>query len=309
MFVIVALAAVAAVPASTAPKAVFYRCGVESTRLNIQGATAYLTVGRAQYTLRPVPSASGTRYVGNGNEFSQTGETARLIIGKRAVADCVVARPLERRPYRAVGQEPGWSLVINNMDGSATFSHNFGQAIAVEPLRRWFVAPGGARVFPSISGRLSIRAESGGCSDAMSGKAYPDTVVVTLRGKAYRGCGGREVMTTGTAKAIEGVEWVVEDIGGRGIIDSSRATIELANGKISGRASCNRYTGQATVDDKTISVNPLGLTRMACTPALMSQEQKFMALLQGVRNWKIDQTGALILVDAKGQTIVARRAG
>ena len=308
MFVIVVLATAASLTAPAAPRVAFFRCGTELTRLNLQGDTAYLTVGRAQYTLRSTPSASGARYVGNDNEFWQNGETARLTIGKRAVADCVSARPLERRPYRAAGQEPGWSLVINNFDGSATFSYSDGRENAVEPLRQWFVATGGARVFPSVSGRLSVRAESDGCNDAMSGKAYPDTVVVTLRGKTYRGCGGRETAAASIAKSIEGMDWVVESVGGAAVIKSSRATIEMTKGRISGLGSCNRYTGHATVEGQTISVNPLQITMMACAPLVMAQERNFMALLQSARNWKIDPTGALVITNARGRTIVARKA-
>ena len=47
-----------------------------------------------------------------------------------------------------------------------------------------------------------------------------------------------------SAPSIEGIVWRAEDIGGGGIIDRSRATLTFgADGRISGSASCNHYSG------------------------------------------------------------------
>jgi hypothetical protein len=49
-------------------------------------------------------------------------------------------------------------------------------------------------------------------------------VEVTLGGETLGGCGGDPL------DLLAGPEWVVEDIGGRGIIDASRVTLDVAQG-------------------------------------------------------------------------------
>ena len=45
-------------------------------------------------------------------------------------------------------------------------------------------------------------------------------------------------------------KWLVEDIGGAGVIDRAQATIEIGkDGSVSGSTSVNRYNGRATIED------------------------------------------------------------
>ena len=46
---------------------------------------------------------------------------------------------------------------------------------------------------------------------------------------------------------------------------------------------------------------------MACPPALMEQEQRFLRQLEGVRAHRMDAAGRLVLESADGAEIVARR--
>lgn len=102
-------------------------------------------------------------------------------------------------------------------------------------------------------------------------------------------------------------EWVVEDIAGRGVIDDSRATLLFgADGRLSGQASCNRLIGGYTLKGSKLTISNPGLTMMACTPALMDQETRFVDVLNNVRSYRIDATGALVLTSSSGATITAR---
>ena len=165
-----------------------YRCGAEETRLALRRRGSFLMVGAAQYSLRRVRSGPGTRYAGRGVEFEERGRAATLTIGRRAPIACLIS-PLPQ-PYRAIGQEPGWSLDLDAAGRSAVFSYDYGKRTAREALRPWVVVAGPARSYSSVSGRLAIRAQPGGCADAMSGRDFADTVTVTFRGKSYSGCGG-----------------------------------------------------------------------------------------------------------------------
>lgn len=105
-----------------------------------------------------------------------------------------------------------------------------------------------------------------------------------------------------------GAEWVIEDIGGEGIIDSSHATLQFwRDGRFGGSASCNQMMGSYEREGSTLTMSPAGTTRRACAPALENQERKLLKLLSQVESFRIDATGALILLTSEGSTIVARR--
>ena len=105
-----------------------------------------------------------------------------------------------------------------------------------------------------------------------------------------------------------GAEWVIEDIGGAGVIDDTHASLHfLPGGRLAGNATCNRVIGSYEATVGTLVLTPSGMTKMACPQALMRQEQKLMALLPTVQSYRIDDTGSLVLVTASGATITARR--
>lgn len=100
--------------------------------------------------------------------------------------------------------------------------------------------------------------------------------------------------------------WLAEDIRGGGVIDRLQLVIEIAaDGAVSGSGGCNRIAGRADIAGPSISFGRLVSTRMACAPAAMNQEQKFLAALNEVRRWRIDPARRkLILSDARGATIL-----
>jgi heat shock protein HslJ len=137
----------------------------------------------------------------------------------------------------------------------------------------------------------------------MSGMPHPNEVVVVFDGKRLNGCGGDP------AALLQGAEWVVEDINGAGVIDGSRVTLNFVSGqRISGRASCNAYTGAYTLTGETLTISNTGVTMMACAPALMQQENLFLDVLKNVQGFALAADGALILRAGDGRTLTARRA-
>lgn len=90
--------------------------------------------------------------------------------------------------------------------------------------------------------------------------------------------------------------WVAEDVGGRGIIDSSHITLILSSeGRASGRSGCNHYSGLYRLSGQTLVISRVAGTMMACAPALMDQEKRFLDMLARVATWRIEPTGALTL--------------
>ena len=105
-----------------------------------------------------------------------------------------------------------------------------------------------------------------------------------------------------------GHEWVVEDIDDRGIIDSSRVTVTFSvDGRISGRASCNDYSGSYRVDGANLIVSDrLAVTRKLCAPALMNQEERFLSTLTQTSNISRDASGSLLLASDNEGSLRAR---
>jgi heat shock protein HslJ len=203
-------------------------------------------------------------------------------------------------PYRATGQEPGWTATV--ADGRLDLSLDYGQRAITVAAPRLEVSGDTRRYTGSGSGRaVAMDVVARLCKDAMSGRNYPDRVTLMVGSEKFDGCGGDSVAV------VEGAEWVVEDIGGRGIIDNSRVTMTFADGQVAGRAGCNQYGASVTQGGEGFTVGPVRSTRMACAPALMTQEALFLDIIGKAVRFDVADDGALSIEDAEGRRITARR--
>jgi len=110
------------------------------------------------------------------------------------------------------------------------------------------------------------------------------------------GCDSPDGSATGP-EDLPGTTWIAEDIGGRGVIDMLQSTLEFQEpGRVGGNAGCNRYFGSVTLTGNEVTFGQMGSTRKMCAPAIMDQEQKFLAALGAARTWEI-QNGLLFLRD------------
>lgn len=100
--------------------------------------------------------------------------------------------------------------------------------------------------------------------------------------------------------------WLAEDISGGGVVDRVQTRIEITEkGEVFGSGGCNRVKGMAEVDGPGIGFGRMASTMMACPPAVMDQEQKFLKALEDVKSWKVDTArGKLLLLDGGGKTLV-----
>ena len=106
-----------------------------------------------------------------------------------------------------------------------------------------------------------------------------------------------------SAGALPPGGWIVEDIDGRGVIDTLQSTLEADGDRVAGMAGCNRYNGQLREDGTGLSIGPVMSTRMMCPPAVMDQAQKLFSALARVRG-QTQRDGLLHLLDAEGRTII-----
>ncbi len=119
-----------------------------------------------------------------------------------------------------------------------------------------------------------------------------------------------------TSAAIVDIEelteqgWMVAKLNGSALLATAGASMKFdADGRVSGNASCNSYTGSFKVNAGKLLVAPLAMTRKACLPAVMQQEQAFIQVLQTATNMTLDPSGVLTLSNEEGGEITARRGG
>ena len=74
-------------------------------------------------------------------------------------------------------------------------------------------------------------------------------------------------------------------------------------GKLGGYAGCNRFFGSYQLSGKTISIEPLGMTRKACPSQVMSFEISFIEALQSAKTIARAET-RMALRNDQGQATV-----
>ncbi len=106
------------------------------------------------------------------------------------------------------------------------------------------------------------------------------------------------------ASGLIGGEWTVKSIDGAAI---EGATIRFGqDGSFSGRAPCNRYSGEAAISTNEIAFSPAVSTRMTCALQVMAAEKVFFEITGGIVQWSLSEDDVLILRSRTGK-LVARR--
>lgn len=237
-------------------------------------------------------SASGARYVADTDAETSLwfkGENATLVLDGVSYPECAPPGAIVE-PFRATGNEPFWALTLHH--GILRFSQLGEAEQAPQPFT--FERTTGqlsSEGQPVISGRITDQV----CQDTMSGMPYPHQITLRVGNSTFHGCGGDP------ARLLQGAEWIVEDINGGGIIDRTRVTLNFwPDGRLTGQVSCNNLMAQYRLSGEGVTISQAAATRMACAPALMSQEQAVLENLQTVRHFNVDDTGALILHSSNG---------
>jgi heat shock protein HslJ len=101
--------------------------------------------------------------------------------------------------------------------------------------------------------------------------------------------------------ALVGTSWRAEELDGRPVLAQEQSTLTFESPRrISGRAACNQYFGDLELDERAVRMKPTGTTRMACAPAIMDQERRFLAVLGTVTSARRDGD-RLLLLDPDGR--------
>ncbi len=109
--------------------------------------------------------------------------------------------------------------------------------------------------------------------------------LVVLAGiAAVIGCGDDDDGAAAGASSFEDVPWALE----------TGPSATFSGGTVSGSAGCNRYTASYTQDGSALEIGDVAATNMACPPPADAVERKFLAALERVEGWQVED-GELVL--------------
>ena len=190
--------------------------------------------------------------------------------------------------YTAHGTEPFWGLTFE--DGKMIWSEANGDRIEVPRPRP--VTRAGVHIYRTP--RLTVEiSHDGRCNDGMSEYEYPDTVRIRFgrnrTGGAAQGCGGGILPPV----TLAGSNWLIVDISGSVVGGENYQLSFDGEGRLSGQAGCNRFSGPYMQRGRTLTAGPIVSTRMACPGDRGRDEARMLQLLRGPV--QISYRGGIIL--------------
>jgi heat shock protein HslJ len=94
---------------------------------------------------------------------------------------------------------------------------------------------------------------------------------------------------------LSGTTWLVEDIDGKGVLDMLQSTLHFKDAEnVTGNSGCNNFFSIVYIDEWLISFGPIGATRMACSQAIMDQEQRYLTALTATGRYQYNPATDLL---------------
>ncbi|RFF33033.1 META domain-containing protein [Wenzhouxiangella sediminis] len=280
-----------------------WQCGGTEVMFGAVDEHLFLAVDGQLHSVEQVPAASGVRYRAGGESqlgIHEKGGEILLLRGDEAVRDCRRLEPLSA-PVSGGGNEPGWRVEIG--EKLIELTSDYGQTVTTAPIVQTG-SSGRTTRFRGLGehGPILAAFERSLCRDSATGMPHPYTVAMQFEDGRLGGCGGKplDLLTASTWRVVQLAEDPVPDA----IEDGEEVEISLQfddDGRVAGRAACNRYTAGYELSGEGLSVGPAAATKMACREPLMSLEKRFLDLLAGVQRFDIGDRGELILVGPQGR--------
>lgn len=104
-----------------------------------------------------------------------------------------------------------------------------------------------------------------------------------------------------TLPDLNGTSWVAVQIGDLTPPENIQSTLYFDQGKINGKAACNSFFGEYTIEDGTLAMSGIGSTMMFCAEG-MEQETAFLVALEATAAYRLEGE-SLSLLDADGKTL------
>lgn len=114
----------------------------------------------------------------------------------------------------------------------------------------------------------------------------------------------------GSGSAVDDTEWILQTYGGQNSLKTVFEDTEITTkfhsdeGRISGTAGCNEYSGRYEADGTNLTISEMVNTEKACfSPRdIMVQEAEFLAILANTQSFQADDT-TLTIVCFGGQVL------
>lgn len=173
--------------------------------------------------------------------------------------------------YKAIGQEPGWTLEIT--PNAVEYVGDYGEK-RISANSKSVRLNGESLIY--ANGRLVLNRTAETCSDTMSGQRYRETVRLVVDGQRLQGCGGG----TMALETLNDSNWTLLSVNGKDALPNVEANLAFADGRISGTAGCNRLMGGYSQNGDTLDFTEIASTRMACPAPNMEQEHAVSDVLK-----------------------------
>lgn len=286
---------------------------------------AILQLDGESIRLSPVAAASGARYQGwradgVAVDFWEKGGSAMLSVAGNAYPECSrVETPATAAgdaasdattsaeapvsataaPYAARGNEPFWLVQADATEVRWSTPDHVSPDVFTGLTRT--ARANGFDLAAARDGRaFALAATVQPCRDSMTGMPYPHTVIVTVDGREFSGCGGAPL------DLLTPNEWTVASIGGAPSRERAPTLQFSADGRASGFAGCNRWTSMAELTGEGLSFPHPASTMMACPGDAEQQERAFLDALGRVTRFDVDANGDLLLKAGDETVIVAK---
>ena len=96
---------------------------------------------------------------------------------------------------------------------------------------------------------------------------------------------------------LPGSAWELVAMDGEAVAGDAVPSLAFdEQGAVNGSTGCNTFSGDVTINGSELSFGPLVTTRMACAdPAANAREQAFLAAMERVSAYTVDEQGRLVL--------------
>ena len=212
--------------------------------------------------------------------------------------------------FRAVGNEPEWSLKISEktieFTSLKTGFESF-NSVAVTPI---LAMDANVKIYQltNNTGTATLQINQQDCINSMSGEnaLYSVQMEITIKNKTekFSGCGNYV-----TDYRLHDI-WVLEKLNGQ-VVRSADFTKELPNLQINsttneflGFAGCNQMNGKVFYERGLLRFTNISTTRMMCAPN--NKEADFLEALQNTTNYHFESRH-LILSNPSGEKLVFKK--
>lgn len=219
--------------------------------------------------------------------------------------------------FKATGTEPFWLLKIDSEKDSIHFEPMDGTPIKEAISLSTDMGEEWRYETSSENELLKVSVVKTTCQNDMSGELFPYQVSVTFKttemqeSKTYTGCGEflNAEKTTAAAEKIDG-KWTLKKIN-ENLVEAGdykipTMEIRLSEGRVSGNAGCNQYSGKIkTFDENKLAISMVISTKMAC-PGLET-EVKFLGAISG-KVIEFEKSGNQLVLSNEATKLVFEKA-